>query len=567
MRKLKTIMCLLLALTIFMGSTITSHASETENTDATEGTSDYVKDLTTFEKNLRVYWNPKKSVTIQTESAPGYNPYAIFRFEASETVYVGLFRDLRSDIDYKYCNLCVITDKENVKYGTLSATAKEENLEELLTREISLDSELSTSIIIDGKTYYYMTYTIGLRGASDMDVSLWNFPEGTGSGSPKKWQELFGSDDVPAEWEDGIKPLPERDETLQFVDFQSDEWVRASWTGTTHDDKIGTDYDSITYEVRFSYARVGGRPDDIQEEEVWTRDGIVSSGTWSRKYSLLTHENEELYLRYVKFTPLAHKGEFTCRGKTEIQKFTENGEEDPREDELTYKQVDDFYLKGLSTEYNDVLYTTLVTWTGTTYDHLVCNVPLDKTHLTIQACCYDNNMDIVWVDVEDILWDGEIQRLRYSIDDAWNRISFDNLKIHDYANAHGLVWSGRVYMKPVFFYEPHNCIYQGATQVIDLTGGEIEVNPEPTPMPLPSPTPDDGTDDGDGDDDGFLPDDDDLTPDNALEWVWKVLENLYKQLGQFPQLMYNLFPYIPVEIYHILGIMLLLVILLRILGR
>lgn len=566
MRKLKTIMCLLLALTIFMGSTITSHASE-----ESENPSDYVQDLTTFEKNLRVYFNPMQEFCTYGDVSPDNTvmKYSVKRLKTSETVYMGFFRDLRSDLDYKYCQLVVISDKPNVKYSVYSINCKDdEDLQEALQHEIVPSGNLGATVVIDDKTYYYTVFSMGLHGNDNINTALWVFPEGTGSGSPKKWQELFGSDDVPAEWEDGVKPLPERDEDFQFVDFKSDEWVRASWSGTTYDDKAG-DYDSITYEVRLSYARVGGRPDDIQEEEVLTRDGIISSGTWSKKYSLLTHENDGLYLRYAKFTPLAHKGGFTCRGKTEIQSFTEDGSDDPREDKLTYKQVDDFYLKGLTVDYSDLLYTSTVTWTGTTYDHLICNVPLDKTHLTIQACCYDNNMDIVWVDVEDILWDGEIQRLRYSIDDAWNRISFDNLKIHDYANAHGLVWNGKVYMKPVFFYEPHNCIYQGATQVIDLTGGKIEVNPEPAPMPLPSPTPDDGTDDDDGgdDDDGFLPDDDDLTPDNALEWVWKVLRNLYKQLGQFPQLMYNLFPYIPVEIYHILGIMLLLVILLRILGR
>jgi len=533
------------------------------------------EEKTVFEQNLEKYFVKISGYEGTYKNIPGYNDYSYKHVEFSEPVYVGWFTNDTDPSDGIYTNMLYITDSGNeVEWGSVIGSFNEgedEILSELKMQEVEKNSSLVSEVSVDGKIYRFTVYSCLFLNPVTFPIPMYRIEHKYYS-NPAYWQEVFGDPDFNPEWEGGLKPIPERDEELKLVNFKADEWVRASWDGTTYDsdpDKLAL-YDDITYEVRFSYARVGGRPDDIQEEEIYTRDGVVSTGSWSRKQSLMEHENEQLYLRYVKFTPLAHKGNMTTRGYTHKVSFLDDGTEDPREDEMTYIRVDDFDFIGLSVEDNltgliagDIY--SKISWSGTTYDLKLDVSALDDAYAIRGLVCYDVYNRIVIHSYEELIGE-ENFTLRKEVGETDNSFKVNVSDVKNKLAELNLVWSGELTLTPVLYYEPHNTIYEGRTSYIDLYKNEIEQeDPNPDPLPSESPEPGGGAEDDDSDP---IPDfDDDLDPDNALEWFWKLLKNLYSQLGQLPTLMYNLFPFIPKEIYYFLGAILVIVVIMRILGR
>ena len=366
------------------------------------------------------------------------------------------------------------------------------------------------------------------------------------------------------------KPVPENDETFQFVDFDINEYVSATWFGTTFDEQ-SSNFDSMYYEVVTGYALEGTTL--VSSFEKIVTNGNLSSGSWSKKQTYLAPEDDTMYLRVITFTPVYEVGGSTCRGKVESLLFDELGNIDyVANEELTVIEDSDFHLNGVSIEYStlglvDGHIRDYISWTGTSRDNMISQVPLDKTYADVLVLCYSSTYKPTYIDIYELdpEWQGgEPLRLRKSSTDSSQAFYINVDTLDASATALGLTFSGKVYITPYFFYEPDNAIYQGAVTILNLFDASIEdsgsgdediESGNASPSPSSSPSID-------------LPEEDgELSVDNAMSTLWDLLKSLFSQMGQFPQLMYNFFPFLPEEFYLILGLVLIVVILMRILGR
>lgn len=367
------------------------------------------------------------------------------------------------------------------------------------------------------------------------------------------------------------KPVPEHDETFMFTDFDVNEYVSATWSGTTFDDRIA-EFDAMGYKVVAGYCFVNGSPGQIMDTQVITESGLLSTKTWKKKQLTMAHEDVNMWLRYVSFTPYYEQYGQTCLGKSETIWLDPDGNTDllPN-DELTMIEDSNFYLKGVSVEESNLGIVdgdvrSYISWTGTTWDDKVSKVPLDSTYADILVLCYNSSSKPVYKDLYEIDADfmgGESLPLRRSSSDSTQAFYLNTTEIDNAVSALGLTFSGKVYITPYMYYEMDNAIYKGAPTIISIfsnnieSGGGIGDGSEINPTPVPSGSPSD------------IPSisDEEITLDNALGVLWDVLKSLWNGMGQLPSLLYQMFPFLPVELYQFLFIGLLVIIVLRILGR
>ena len=367
------------------------------------------------------------------------------------------------------------------------------------------------------------------------------------------------------------KPVPELDETFMFIDFDVNEYVSATWSGTTFDGRIA-EFDTMGYKVTAGYCFVNGSPGQIMDTQVITENGSLVTKMWKKKQLAMAHEDANLWLRYVSFTPYYEQYGQTCLGKSETIWLDPDGNTDllPN-DELTMIEDSNFYLKGVSVEESNLGIVdgdvrSYISWTGTTWDDKVSKVPLDATYADILVLCYNSSSKPVYKDLYEIDADfmgGESLPLRRSSSDSTQAFYLNTTEIDNAVSALGLTFSGKVYITPYMYYEMDNAIYKGAPTIISIfsnnieSGGGIGNGSEISPTPAPSGSPSD------------IPSisDEEITLDNALGVLWDVLKSLWNGMGQLPSLLYQMFPFLPVELYQFLFIGLLVIIVLRILGR
>lgn len=568
MRKYKAIICLCMALTILCGSSLTAFASETVETEETMET-ETVEDEGIYFDGLPPkdadgyyhYWYKAYTGAVETGSTSGNGYIRIAHVKCKTPLVMTFYED--SNGIYKFdmaSSVEVNSGRETGYYNWLLGVENEsfiytyvtENMETIWTQNGSFHRSFDVNKELGG--YVYTDMPIMSHSAA------YNYLlDGDESGVVNK------------------PPVPEDDETFAFVDFECNEYISATWSGTTLDDKKDT-FDDMGFEVNVAYAYDNSF--QIAVNEVIVTNGDISANRWSRMQKALQHEDASLYLRAVSFTPYYEKYGQICRGKSEIIWLKMDGNKDylPN-DELTMIEDSSFYLRGVSVE-NSALglvdgdVRSHISWTGTTKDDMIVEVPLDKTYADILCLCYTPTYKITYVDLYELdpeFMGGKPLPLRKALNDSTQAFYINYTDIDEAATAQGLNFGGKLYITPYFFYEPDNAIYKGAVTVIDILDNEIEKNPDtgdiyvpdisatPTPSANPSASPDMG------EDDDILSDD--LNFEKALPTFWKMLKSLWASMGQFPELMYSLFPYLPKELYYILGIMLIGVIIFRFIGR
>ena len=222
----KTILTLCMALFMLFGSVLTVSAEETT-----------VK--TTFEQNLDKYFKVTNSVEFVGGSGIDSKPMSVYRTEFSEMVYVGAFKEYRPDLENNYMRVWFISENSSVKYGTLSVNTTESNLQTQLEREISQTFSLSSTMTIDGKTYYYAVTTLGLYDSYSGSCPVYALPEDVLLNDASSMQNVFGTDvDLPIIGGDSLEdsemifdeniPTPE----LSFID---DGRLRFGFNNATDD--------------------------------------------------------------------------------------------------------------------------------------------------------------------------------------------------------------------------------------------------------------------------------------------------------------------------------------------
>lgn len=362
---------------------------------------------------------------------------------------------------------------------------------------------------------------------------------------------------------ENLPEIPKEDENFTFVDFKGNEYVSATWNGTSFDDRK-EEFDTMGYEVVVGYAMNL----QIMTHETILENGDLSTNKWSKKLELLKHEDETLYTRYVSFTPFYTVGSQKCKGKSSILWFDANGNLDyVPTGELTMLEDSSFYIKGLSIEESNIgiidgSVRSHISWTGTTKDDMIAKIPLDKSYADLLVLCYDSSYKPIYKDLYDIDPDfqgGQPLSLRRAINDSSQAFYLNTSLIDDRVTALGLTFSGKIYITPYFFYESENTIYKGSPSVVSLFSNTIPTNPDPVPTPSikpnPSASPTSPLDGGE------------ITIENSLGTFWDILRSLFNNLGQLPQLLKEVFPFIPDPVFIMIGAFLVIVLILRILGR
>lgn len=573
MKKIRLIMCLTMALTILMGSVLSVSASETSG------------EKTVFENNLNKYFVETNGFYYEEhQTVNGREVVAYKKYEFADKVHIGGFTWHDANM-FPFKNMYIISENEfdyrNIDFSTYSELFDDALIEqnELLTNKEY--NTISTSIELDGKTYY--CYIVGLNAFIEpqnstlkkCSIPIYDLGLQADFGDYSLLDML--ESDVILEKDSEIEvdkpPFPEEDETFAFVDFQINEYVSATWSGTTFDDRVN-EFDNMGFEVTAVYAFDNSL--QIATNEVILDDGNLLACSWSKKQLLLQHEDESLYLRAVVFTPYCEKYGQRCVGKSETIWLTSDGDIDYIPNgELTMIEDNGFYLKGVSVEESflglvDGDVRSYISWTGTTRDNMIAKVPLDKTYADILCLCYTPTYKTTFVDLYELdtnFMGGKPLSLRRSLNDVTQSFYIDYSVIDEHASAMGLIFSGKLYITPYFYYENDNAIYKGAVTIVNILHNELEQNPDDggilvpdmtvTPSPSPGVNPDLG---GDGDIDN-------IDIGNIFNTVWNFLKSLWDGMGQFPSLMYSIFPYIPQEVYTYIGLALLFVIIFRFIGR
>lgn len=204
--------------------------------------------------------------------------------------------------------------------------------------------------------------------------------------------------------------------------------------------------------------------------------------------------------------------------------------------------LNDFYLKNVSVGKMDIFGKRNISWTSTTRDADVLLVP-DRDTLVVATYIVENN------DAENTTTPYEYKTVTIGA----NGFQFEVSDIFDMTDNSDCKWDGKLRLCPIYYSNGY--MYVGELTVIDVLNDKV-IN------------------EGVDDEGNFKQED--VTPDatvdnntmvNYTNTFLSYLQTLIGQIGELPSLFAVVFAFIPAIYLNVIGVIFIIILILRVLGR
>lgn len=351
--------------------------------------------------------------------------------------------------------------------------------------------------------------------------------------------------------------------SIKLIDYNVTKDFKVVWSGL---DGIGSQRSTHSFiEFEVGYA-LSSSPGNVSSKSVVKERCLVSSGSFQIPSSYVQADSNK-YVLYVKATPYHYNGDDPTfrlyRGSPSYKYFDENG--DPSWDYTDTSDVisgggglrrgtvnlTDFFLSGVSVKDSLLGYST-ITWTGTTKDSDLLFVPESDTAVIATY----------------ILTTKEGDKYKYTpvtygtTTINAGKMNINVAKLVDEAQKSGEAWDMEIRLTPT--YTCNGILYIGEQTVCHMTNKTVK---NETTNPDGSLKIDDVTDNVvPGDVDGKV----NITADDLAGYTnifVSFLKGLINAMGQIPQLIGTVFSFLPDMYRNAIGILFIVILILRILGR
>lgn len=351
--------------------------------------------------------------------------------------------------------------------------------------------------------------------------------------------------------------------SIKLIDFNVDKNFKASWSGL---DGIGSQtskYSFIEFEVAFSS---NTSPGNVLTKKVVKERCSISKGSFQIPSEYTTFDSNS-YVLYVKATPYHYNGDNPShrlyKGSVSYKYFNNDGTPSLDYSDSTdlpsggggirrgTVNLTDFLLSGVSVKDSLLGYST-ITWTGTTKDNDLLFIPESDTLVIASYILTTKNGD-----------DYKYTPVTYTTTTInAGKINVNVAKLVEEAQKSGEAWDMQIRLTPA--YTSNGILYMGEQTVCHMTDKSVK---NETTTPDGSIKIDDVTNNVvPGDVDGKV----EITADDLAGYTnifVSFLKGLISAMGQIPQLLGTVFSFLPDMYRNAIGILFVVILILRILGR
>lgn len=351
--------------------------------------------------------------------------------------------------------------------------------------------------------------------------------------------------------------------SIKLIDFNVDKNFKASWSGL---DGIGTQtskYSFIEFEVAFAS---NNSPGNVLAKKVVKERCLISKGSFQIPIEYTTFDSNS-YVLYVKATPYHYNGDDPThrlyKGSVSYKYFNNDGTPSWDYSDNTdlpsggggirrgTVNLTDFLLSGVSVKDSLLGYST-ITWTGTTKDNDLLFIPESDTLVIASYILTTKNGD-----------DYKYTPVTYTTTTInAGKINVNVAKLVDEAQKSGEAWDMQIRLTPA--YTSNGILYMGEQTVCHMTDKSVK---NETTTPDGSIKVDDVTNNVvPGGVDGKV----EITADDLAGYTntfVSFLKGLISAMGQIPQLLGTVFSFLPDMYRNAIGILFVVILILRILGR
>lgn len=351
--------------------------------------------------------------------------------------------------------------------------------------------------------------------------------------------------------------------SIKLIDYNVSKDFVVTWSGL---DGIGTQsskYSFIEFEVGFAS---NNSPGNVFTKKVVKERCLISKGTFQIPGEYTTFDSNS-YVLYVKATPYHYNGDNPThrlyKGSMSYKYFNSDGTPSWDYSDSTdlpsggggirrgTVNLTDFLLSGVSVKDSLLGYST-ITWTGTTKDNDLLFIPESDTLVIASYILTTKNGD-----------DYKYTPVTYTTTTInAGKINVNVAKLVEKAQKSGEVWDMQIRLTPA--YTSNGILYMGEQTVCHMTDKSVK---NETTTPDGSIKIDDVTDNVvPGDADGKV----EITADDLAGYTntfVSFLKGLISAMGQIPQLLGTVFSFLPDMYRNAIGILFVVILILRILGR
>lgn len=227
-----------------------------------------------------------------------------------------------------------------------------------------------------------------------------------------------------------------------------------------------------------------------------------------------------------------------------------------------YEQRNDFYLKNVKVKTGLGGFTKTITWDGTSLDGTLSNIPSSDSLTLATYGMYDSNGEYHVFELD-------------SVETSKGKIKINYSEFIDEMSASPYTWDGLINISPT--YKFNHKIFMGRQTVVDLLHGGIKEwyyddNGEFVDEVIRNDTEDIGDSSSDGDGDGILGSLNDFISSvgsfsQFTGTFFGFLQSVVASMGNFPSLFNTVFGFLPSMYASAIGTFLVVILILRILGR
>lgn len=351
------------------------------------------------------------------------------------------------------------------------------------------------------------------------------------------------------EWEDA-----QTNNSFWLSNFIADNSINCTWSGLACDSPVIQEeinnYENSYVKVEFYYCPLDELGNVVSYSE-YSYYKVSDNGffiPWEEAQS----NNNMRYLQYMKVIPYYYNlDDTTARlymGQYSIVYYNPDGTlsyYSQNQNEITggqggkrrdTKYLNDFFLTGV--EINKTLFSNmLITWTGTTVLPLV---PDNDTQVIATYCFYDNTMNVNVAEYKTTtIGSGSVK--------------IDYIALSELCEKNGWVWDCQIRLTPT--YLSNGILYIGEQSVVDLNTGIV-------------------TNESDSGGGTVIKEDvtgvNNLDTDNLLQYssyAFSIIKGLVNSMGTLPALYATVFAFLPSIFIQSMGVILIIAIVLRVLGR
>lgn len=375
----------------------------------------------------------------------------------------------------------------------------------------------------------------------------------------------------------------EEDSSFAFTGFTADStgktgYIKANWTGTTHDDKIDT-YKEAKYTVHAGYAFTA-QPGQIATIDSNCFDGDIADKGFLQTYNSLKASDDTLFLRYLKVVPYYTIGDGlfgqSYKGKPCTIWLNEDGsiENIDIEDNnggggsSLYEYDYDFKLCNFKFGWSSFLFdktAKLIHWSGSTKDNLIKFNGYKNSFVDVSVLGVDSSgatKEFDFFDIDKYLEEINVHQNSLTTSNSFN---VSGKKFNEYMIDYDCQFEGFLKLTPC--YKVKDKVYIGTTSLVNIYTGEVsEITKDEdnddiiTPVVPPSDNPDKPVEDIPG-----IGDIDDIT--DIVPFFINLIKAFIGGIGEIPQFLNYVFPFLPVEICYMLSLGMIICVVLRVIGR